>query len=51
MSQTMGSVDKAYSENREQIEREMFKLALEGIAQGKMDYKKDPIMPYIVKTI
>ena len=29
----------------------MFKLALEGIAQGKMDYAKDPILPYILKTI
>ncbi len=29
----------------------MFKLALEGIANGKMDYSKDPILPYIVKTI
>jgi hypothetical protein len=29
----------------------MFKLALEGIANGKMDYAKDPILPQVVKTI
>ena len=29
----------------------MFKLALEGIANGRMDYKKDPILPYVLKTI
>ena len=51
MSETFASVDKAYSENKEQIEKEMFSLALEGIARGKMDYAKDPILPYIVKTI
>jgi hypothetical protein len=51
MSETFNSVDKAYSENKEQIENEMFKLALEGIATGKMDYSKDPILPHIVKTI
>jgi hypothetical protein len=26
-------------------------LALEGIANGKMDYAKDPILPYIIETI
>lgn len=29
----------------------MFDLALQGIANGKMDYAKDPILPYIVQTI
>ena len=29
----------------------MFDLALEGIANGKMDYSKDPILPHIVETI
>lgn len=29
----------------------MFNLALEGLANGKMDYAKDPILPYVVKTI
>lgn len=28
MSETLGSVDKAYTENKEQIEKEMFQLAL-----------------------
>lgn len=51
MNETFNSVDKAYNENKEQIEKEMFQLALEGIATGKMDYSKDPILPHIVKTI
>lgn len=29
----------------------MFELALEGIANGKMDYAKDPILPHVLKTI
>lgn len=29
----------------------MFKLALRGIANGKMDYANDPILPHVVKTI
>lgn len=51
MSETLLSVDRAYTENKSQIEKEMFKLALEGIANGKMDYAKDPILPHILKTI
>ncbi len=51
MAETLNSVDNAYSEHKEEIEKEMFRLALEGIAKGKMDYAKDPIMPYIVSTI
>jgi hypothetical protein len=51
LGETMKSVDKAYADNKEQIEKEMFNLALEGIANGKMDYAKDPILPHIVKTI
>lgn len=51
MSETLSSIDRAYAENKEQIEREMFKLALEGIANGKMDYQNDPILPFVVKTI
>jgi hypothetical protein len=51
LGETMKSVDKAYADNKEQIEQEMFNLALEGIANGKMDYAKDPILPHIVKTI
>lgn len=51
MSETLSSIDKAYNQNKEQIESEMFKLALEGIAHGRMDYAKDPILPYVLKTI
>ena len=29
----------------------MFSLALNGIAAGKMDFAKDPILPYVIKTI
>lgn len=51
MGETLSSIDKAYKENKEQIESEMFKLALQGIANGRMDYKNDPILPYVLKTI
>lgn len=51
MAETLGSIDKAYANNKEQIERDMFELALEGIANGRMDYAKDPILPYVVRTI
>ena len=51
MAETLNSVDKAYADNKEQIEKEIFQLALQGIAKGKMDYAHDPILPYIVKTI
>lgn len=51
LSETMTAVDKAYAENKEKIEQEMFQLALQGIASGKMDYAKDPILPHILKTI
>lgn len=29
----------------------MFDLALEGIAAGRMDYAKDPILPHVLNTI
>lgn len=51
MEETLASVDTAYKNNKEQIEAAMFNLALEGIAEGKMDYAKDPILPHIVETI
>ena len=51
MSETLKSIDLAYENNKQHIEDEMFKLALEGIAAGRMDFAKDPILPYIVKTI
>ena len=51
MTETLSSIDKAYQENKSEIESKMFELALEGIANGRMDYAKDPILPYVVKTI
>lgn len=51
MSETLSSIDKAYSENKEEIEAAMFQLALKGIANGRMDYANDPILPHVVKTI
>jgi hypothetical protein len=51
MAETLNSVSRAYDENKEQIEADMFLLALEGVAKGKMDYSKDPILPYAIKTI
>jgi hypothetical protein len=51
MSETLKSIDSAYANNKQQIEDEIFKLALEGIAQGRMDYSKDPILPYVIETI
>ena len=51
MQQTLASIDTAYNSNKQEIQSKMFDLALEGIANGRMDYAKDPIMPYIVETI
>ena len=51
MAETLNSIDKAYQENKEQIEKEIFKMALEGIANGKMDYANDPILPFVIQTI
>ena len=51
MGETLSSIDKAYKENKEQIESDMFQLALQGIAKGRMDYSNDPILPYVLKTI
>jgi hypothetical protein len=51
MEETLASIDVAYKANKEQIEAAMFDLALEGIANGRMDYSKDPILPHIVETI
>lgn len=51
MSETLSSIDKAYNENKEQIETAMFQLALEGISKGRMDYANDPILPHVIKTI
>jgi len=51
MEETLASIDVAYKENKEQIEAAMFDLALEGIAAGRMDYAKDPILPHVLNTI
>lgn len=51
MDETLASIDVAYKENKEQIEAAMFELALEGIANGRMDYAKDPILPHVLNTI
>jgi hypothetical protein len=51
MQETLQSIDLAYKENKEKIESAMFDLALEGVANGKMDYAKDPILPFVVETI
>jgi hypothetical protein len=37
MTETLNSIDKAYSENKESIEKEMFSLALSGVANGIMN--------------
>ena len=51
MDETLSSIDTAYKNNKEQIESAMFDLALEGIANGRMDYAKDPILPHVLQTI
>lgn len=51
MSETMMSIDQAYEQNKQKIEADFFDLALEGISKGRMDYAKDPILPYVIATI
>lgn len=51
MSQTLKSVDIAYQNNKAHIENAFFDIALEGIANGKMSFDKDPILPYVLETI
>jgi hypothetical protein len=51
MQETLESIDLAYKENKAKIDAAIFELALEGIANGKMDYSKDPVLPYVVQTI
>lgn len=51
MGQTLKSVDIAYQNNKQQIEEAFFDIALEGIANGKMSFEKDPILPYVLQTI
>lgn len=51
MQETLQSIDTAYKNNKQKIESAMFDLALEGIAKGRMDYSKDPILPFVIETI
>lgn len=51
MGETLSSIETAYRNNKDQIDAAMFDLALEGIAKGRMDYSKDPILPHILETI
>jgi hypothetical protein len=48
MNEALKSIDIAYENNKEKIDNEMFNLALEGIAAGRMDYSKDPIISYVL---
>lgn len=51
MTETLQSIDNAYKNNKAKIEADMFQLALKGIANGRMDYANDPILPYVIETI
>lgn len=51
MTETLKSIDVAYANNKAKIDSDMFELAVEGIAKGRMDYAKDPILPYVITTI
>lgn len=51
MKEILESIDTAYNQNKEQIEADIFNLALEGIANNRMDYAKDPILPHIQSTL
>lgn len=51
MQETLQSIDQAYQNNKAKIEADIFELALEGISKGRMDYSKDPVLPYVVETI
>lgn len=48
LSEVSSSLEKAYSENKAQIEKDMFELALKGLEKGEMDYSNDPILKYII---
>lgn len=51
LSDVVNSLDKAYEQNKDKIEKEMFELALKGLEKGEMDYAKDPILPYVTESI
>ena len=48
MQEVLQSIDSAYKNNKQKIEQDIFELALEGIANGRIDYQKDPFLPYII---
>jgi hypothetical protein len=37
--------------NREQVQREIFNSAVEGLSKGYMDYANDPLLPLILRRI
>ena len=45
------SLDKVFENNKAKIENDMFKLALKGLEEGKMDYSKDPFLGLIAENI
>jgi uncharacterized protein (DUF2225 family) len=45
------SLDKVYENNKAKIEGDIFKLALQGLEEGRMDYGKDPILGLIAENI
>jgi len=51
MTDVANSLDKAYNDNKEKIEKEVFELALKGLENGRMDYASDPILPYLSESI
>ena len=51
LNDVTSSLDKAYTQNKAKIEKDMFELALKGLEQNKMDYSSDPILPYVTESI
>lgn len=45
------SLDSVFETNRAQIEADTFKLALQGLESGEMNYNKDPFLGLIAKNI
>ena len=45
------SLDKVFENNSAKIEGDMFKLALKGLEEGKLDYSKDPFLGLINENI
>jgi hypothetical protein len=51
LNDVSNSLDKAYAENKEKIEKDVFEMALRGLEQNQMDFTNDPILPYIIQSI